>query len=270
MANANKPGKPGRLLCVGTGINLARHITEAAKRNIQNANIVFGIMPNTRIDGWVRELNPNYVSLQSKYAPGKQRSDTYMEMAQAVLAELRAGKDVCFAIYGHPGIFAYAGHLAVGLARREGFAAVMEPGISAEDCLFADLGLDPSYYGVQSYETTKLLFYEHVVNPHSTLILWQISLAGEHTQKTFKTSREKLRLTVEYLNQWYPPDHQVIVYEAPFMAGQTVRIERIPLSQLPDTELDASSTLVIPPIGDLEYDHEVLAKFGLTVEDLPK
>jgi len=270
MENESNSVKRGRLLCVGTGINSARQVTAAAKGNIEKADVVFGVMPNTLIDQWIQELNPNYISFQSKYAPGKQRANTYMEMAQTILEELRAGKDVCFALYGHPGIYAYVGHLAIGLARQEGFIAAMEPGISAEDCLFADLAIDPSHFGCQSYETTKLLFYKHVVNPYAMLILWQISLAGEHTQKAFKTTRKKLQLTVEYLNQWYPGEHQVIVYEAPFMPGQSVRIERMPLEKLPDTELNASSTLVVPPVGEPQFDHEVLAKFGLTVDDLPK
>jgi hypothetical protein len=33
----------------------------------------------------------------------------------------------------------------------------MLPGISAEDCLFADLGIDPGIYGCQSYEATDFL-----------------------------------------------------------------------------------------------------------------
>jgi len=270
MNAANKPGKPGRLLCVGTGINSTRQVTVAVKRNIENADVVFGVMPNTLIDQWIQELNPNYISFQSKYSPGKLRGNTYMEMAQTILEELRAGKDVCFALYGHPGVYAYVGHLAVGLARQEGFLAVMEPGISAEDCLIADLGIDPSRYGCQTYETTKLLFYQHTVNPYAMLILWQISLAGEHTTRTFKTTRENLQLTVEYLSQWYPLDHQAIVYEAPFLPGQTVRMERIPLQKLPDTELNASSTLVIPPVGEAPFNLDVMARFGITVDDLPK
>jgi uncharacterized protein YabN with tetrapyrrole methylase and pyrophosphatase domain len=268
--NTNKPGKRGRLLCVGTGINMARQITEAAKRNIHNANAVFGVVPNTQVDQWLLQLNPNYVSFQSKYAEGKRRGDTYSDMVHTILGELRNGKDVCFVIYGHPGVYADVGHMAIKLARREGFQASMEPGVSAEDCLIADLGIDPTRYGCQSYETTKLLFYKHTLNPYTLLLLWQICMAGEHTTKTFKNSRENLQLTVEFLNQWYPLDHEVIVYEAPFMPGQAVRADKIPLSALPETKLTPASTLVVPPLKEPELDHETLAKFGLTEDDLPK
>src|SRR5690606_41924587 len=44
----------------------------------------------------------------------------------------------------------------------EGFVARMEPGISAEACLYADLGIDPGRHGVQSMEATHFLVYDRV------------------------------------------------------------------------------------------------------------
>ena len=43
---------------------------------------------------------------QPLYAEGKSRQDTYREMVGLMLAEVRAGKRVCGAFYGHPGVFA--------------------------------------------------------------------------------------------------------------------------------------------------------------------
>ena len=62
--------------------------------------------------------------------------------------------------YGHPGIFAWSPHKVIKVARAEGYQAHMEPGISAEDCLYADLGIDPGRCGCQHYEASQLLFYE--------------------------------------------------------------------------------------------------------------
>jgi hypothetical protein len=63
------------------------------------------------------------------------------------LAALRRGGIVCAAFSGHPcyGAPALPGLLA--RARAEGFAAQVFPGISAEDCLFAALGVDPGKTG---------------------------------------------------------------------------------------------------------------------------
>jgi len=259
--------KRGRLVCVGTGIRHTEQITLAAKTYLQRADVVFGVMPNSIADEWIQQNNPNYINMQKYYGHGKSRNQTYMEMASAMLNEVRAGKDVCCALYGHPGVMANIAHLTIGLTRKEGYAAKMEPGISAEDCLFADLGLDPCYHGTASYEATQLLFTTRTIDPAAVLILWQISLAGEHTLKKFNTTKENLQITVDFLNQWYDLEHGVIIYEAAFLPDQSPRIDRIPLKDLPDAKLNPESTLVILPKKKAEYNEMMLAKFGLTEAD---
>jgi uncharacterized protein YabN with tetrapyrrole methylase and pyrophosphatase domain len=268
MNDATQTNRAGKLVCIGTGICSLEQLTVVSKNYLERADVVFGVMPNYRVDDLLQEINPNYVNMQKYYAQGKPRGQTYMEMANAMIDEVRAGKDVCCALYGHPGVFACIAHLAIGLARKAGFAAKMEPGISAEDCLFADLGLNPGYHGCLSYEATQLLFYKHTVDPSAVLVLWQISLAGEHTSKTFSTTNQNLQLTVGYLNQWYDLEHEVIVYEAAFLPAEMPRIDRMPLKNLPDANLTSASTLVIMPKEQRELNPEVLAKFGLTEADL--
>ena len=104
-------------------------------------------------------------SLQPLYGERKSRMKTYREMVHAMLTEVRAGKNVCVAFYGHPGVFAWAPHEAIRIARKEGYFAHMEPGISSEDCLYADLGIDPATFGCQHYEHG----FGSVVDPHPAL-----------------------------------------------------------------------------------------------------
>ena len=51
-------------------------------------------------------------------------------------------------------------------------------GISAEACLFADLGLDPGTTGCQSYEATAFLARTPPVDTEAVLVLWQVSVLG--------------------------------------------------------------------------------------------
>jgi precorrin-3B methylase len=268
MSDKRMNTKPGRLVCIGTGICHAEQITLVARTYLQRADVVYGVMPNSVADDWIRQNNPNYVNMQKYYAQGKPRTQTYMDMAQAMLEEVRAGKDVCCALYGHPGVMANIAHLAVGLTRQAGFAAKMEPGVSAEDCLFADLGLDPCYHGCTSHEVTQLMFTNHTVDPNAVLILWQISLAAEHTLTKFNTTSENLQLTVDFLSKWYDLDHEVIIYEAAFLPGHSPRIERLALKDLPDAELKPESTLVILPKERADYNKDMLARFGVNESDL--
>src|SRR5205823_3853440 len=101
------------------------------------------------------QLNPDGAeSLSGLYAEGKPRIDTYSQMVERILECVRSDMQTCLACYGHPGVFVYPSHEAIRRARSEGYRARMLPGISAEDCLFADLGVDPAIGGCQSYEAT--------------------------------------------------------------------------------------------------------------------
>ena len=86
---------------------------------------------------------------------------------------------MCAVFYGHPGVFVNPSHRAVAQARAEGFRAAMLPGVSAEDCLFADLGLDPGAHGCQSYEATDFVIRRRSCYPSALLILWQVGALGE-------------------------------------------------------------------------------------------
>ena len=77
-------------------------------------------------------------------------------MADAIVAEVELGKTVCAVFYGHPGVFARPSHLAIERTRALGHRAEMLPAVSAEDCLFADLGVDPGD-GCQSFEATNFV-----------------------------------------------------------------------------------------------------------------
>ena len=77
------------------------------------------------------------------YGEGLERMHTYEAMVQHILAEVVASKRVVAAFYGHPGVCTYPTHESVRRARAAGLPARMLPAVSAEDCLFADLGVDP-------------------------------------------------------------------------------------------------------------------------------
>lgn len=261
----------GTLVFVGTGLNLAGQISVLSKSYIENADVVFSLVPDGFAQHWLESLNGDVRSLQPYYAQGdevKNRRDTYAQMVQAILVEVRLGKKVVCALYGHPGVFACVSHFAIAQAREEGYSAKMEPGISAEACLWADLGIDPGNSGHQSFEASQFMFYRHTPDPTTHLLLWQIGIAGEHTLTQFTTSSDRLQILVEQLSEWYPLEHEIVLYEAPNLPVQSPRIDRLPLKELPFAELTPISTLLIPPSRELEFNTEILAKLGILEADL--
>ncbi|XOV80389.1 MAG: SAM-dependent methyltransferase [Aestuariibacter sp.] len=258
----------GSLVVVGTGISVAGQMTLMAQSYIENADIVFLGIANKIGENVVKKLNPNTVELDDLYQKGKSRAVTYQEMADRIVDAVKAGNKVCAAFYGHPGVFVNPSHAAIEKVKALGFRAEMLPGVSAEDCLIADLGIDPARYGCQSYEATQFLFREYTLDPYMTQIIWQIGLAGEVTLGVLDADHCKpgLALYAEILQEVYPADHEIILYEAATFPLYGPRIARFPLSELPNCKPTLISTLVVPSLGLPIFNEERLAKLGLTKE----
>jgi uncharacterized protein YabN with tetrapyrrole methylase and pyrophosphatase domain len=261
-------GGSGSLVCVGIGMTLGSHITPLARSYIENSDVVFAGLSDGIVEIWLAKMHPNVRSLQSFYREGKSRMDTYQQMVEAMLDEVRAGKRVCGAFYGHPGVFAWPTHKAIETARREGYRAHMEPGVSAEDCLYADLGIDPGRYGCQHYEASQLMLYRRRIDTSAYLILWQVGVAGDQSLARFSTGAAYRQVLVDVLARDYDPAHEVIIYKAVTLPMHQPRIERLPLSGLPAAKIDTQVTLAIPPATSLEADQtvrECLAALDSTV-----
>ncbi len=244
----------GSLVCVGVGMTLGSHITPLARSYIEKADVVFTALSDGIIELWLAKMNSDVRSFQPLYKEGKSRADTYREMVEAMLTEVRAGKQVCGAFYGHPGVFASPPHKAIAIARAEGYSAHMEPGVSAEDCLYADLGVDPGGFGCQHYEASQFMFYRRRVDPSAYLILWQIGVAGDQSFARFSTNSQYRQVLVEVLARDYDLTHEVILYKAATLPTHKPSIQRLLLGELPGATVDMHSTLVIPPARRLDPD----------------
>lgn len=241
----------GSLVCVGIGMTLGSHITPLARSYIEQSDVVFAGVSDGIIEMWLSKMHKDVRSLQALYREGKSRMDTYRQMVDMMLAEVRAGKKVCGAFYGHPGVFAWPTHKAIQLARNEGYPAHMEPGVSAEDCLYADLGIDPGKYGCQHYEASQLMLYRRTIDSSAYLILWQVGVAGDRSLARFSTGAAYRQVLLDVLAREYPLDHKVFIYKAATLPTQKAHIERIALAALPEADVDLHATLVIPPAADL-------------------
>lgn len=258
----------GSLVVVGTGIMLGAQITAEAEAHIRQAHEVLYMVTDEAAALWLRALNPRARSLAPHYAGGKRCLDTYGEMTAAILDAVRGGQRVCAVFYGHPGVFVLPAHAALQQARAEGYPAHMCPGISAEDCLFADLGVDPGRFGCQSFETTDFLIRRRRFDPHTSLVLWQVGLVGELHKRDRYDVRRGLEVLVQVLGEVYPPRHAVVVYEAARYATQRPGIRRLPLEELPAAPPPPHATLYVPPLGAAPVDAEMLARLGIDPQDL--
>jgi precorrin-6B methylase 1 len=236
----------GSLTVVGTGIQ-AGQLTIAARNAIEKADKLLYFVTEPIAKAYLLSLNPTAESLGRFYEHDKERLVTYMEMVDRILEEAKRGLNVCAAFYGHPGVFVIPAHEAIRRAREAGISAKMLPGISAEDCLFADLGIDPALPGCQSFEATDFLVHRRQFDVAASLILWQIGVIGVQSCEIRGYAPRNLDVLADYLSGFYGPDHRVVVYEASVYADLECRAELTTLGALPDAHVTMISTLYVAP-----------------------
>lgn len=239
------------LVVVGTGIQWAAHTTMAAERAIQDADRVVFAVTDPWAARWIASLNDRHESLEYP-RDGTPRAAIYDGMVARVLELLNQGCNVCAVFYGSPAWLTQPAHLAIGRARQRGFKAQMLPGVSSVECLLAELGIDPGTLGFQVYEATRFLVRPSVFDPHAHLVLCQVGVIGQRAStETIARDRvaQGLELLQRLLSRHYPPQHEVVLYEAASSPIAASRIEEHRLEKLCDATPSALSTLYVPPLA---------------------
>ena len=135
----------------------------------------------------------------------------------------------------------------------------MLPGVSTEDCLFADLGVDPAVSGCQGFEATDFLAMRRRFDPSSVLILWQVGVLGEPSiRKNMFCRPERLQVLTAFLRRHYPARHKVVLYQAAQFPIGDARIKRVELQQLPREIIEPLMTLYVPPVPNRPADPKII------------
>lgn len=254
---------PGSLVVVGVGIRAHGHLTADARHFLERADEVVYVISDQIAERMLRDLRPDARSLHPLYSEDKPRAQTYEEMVEAMLAPVRAGKLVCGAFYGHPGVCADSPHAAVARARAEGFSAIMLPAVSSLDCLWADLGVDPTDAGVQIYEATRFLLTRVAPNRAAGLILLQLGTIGEAGYLRHGIKREGLEVLAGELARQYGAGHPCAVYEVATLLTSPRHAHWITLGELGRADVPFMSTLWVPPARPGRADPRMLRRLGL-------
>jgi tetrapyrrole methylase family protein/MazG family protein len=268
MSQHNQDNTNASLVVVGSGIKFMSHLTTEAKTYIEQSDKVLYLVNDPAMQEWIQSANPNAESLDEIYARYPLRLHCYRAITNYILEVLHQKQHVCVVLYGHPAVFAQPALDAVRQAQKEGYYAKILPGISAEDCLFADLLIDPGSCGCQSYEATDFLIHRRQVEPASHLVLWQVGVIGVLGYAKSPDNTKGAALLRDYLSGYYPREHQVILYEAAQYPHLEPRIDKFPLEKLPEAKFTGISTLYVPPAFQTPYDKEILTALGIDVADL--
>ncbi|KIJ64101.1 hypothetical protein HYDPIDRAFT_28991 [Hydnomerulius pinastri MD-312] len=251
--------KNGSLTIAGSGIASIRHMTLETLSAIKSADKVYYTVCDPATEAFIQDNATGSCSdLTVYYDKEKSRYDTYVQMCEVMLREVRAGHNVLGVFYGHPGVFVSPSHRAIAIARAEGYKAEMLAGVSAEDYMFADLGFDPAAHGCVTYEATEMLLRKKQLNPATHNIIWQVGGVGV-SNMIFDNAR--FHLLVDRLEDTFGPDHQVVHYIGAVLPLSVKTMETYTIADLRKEDVVAqfnpTSTLYIPPRDVSPNDPEV-------------
>jgi uncharacterized protein YabN with tetrapyrrole methylase and pyrophosphatase domain len=252
----------GSLTIAGAGIRPGLQTTHEARISIERADKVLFAFAEDAPTEWLRDLNPTAESLAPLYRPGRPYRDVYEDIVSTILMWVRRDLHVCAVSYGHPGVLDRSSREAVRRASAEGYKTRFLPGISALDCLFVDLEVDPGTSGCQMFDATDFLVHSRAPDITVPLVLLQISLIGG-MHATAQVNYAGLDLLAQKIAEFYGPEHEVVIYEAtPFPVGSPT-IERRPVRRLADGEVSGMSSLFVPPASAPSRDPDMATRLNV-------
>ncbi len=237
-----------QLFVVGSGIKSIAHLSIEAIAHIRQSEKVFYLVNEPILQEWLHKNNETAEPLDKNIAEGFLRSSYYQDISKYILASFQKYSQICVVIYGHPTVFAIPALNAAREAKKQGFITKVLPAISAEDCLFADLLIDPGSCGCQSYEATDFLIHVRPVNIYSHLILWQVGFIGALGNVNSYNNQIGITQLTKYLLQFYEINHPIICYEAAMYPHVEPKIINACLDGLAEIPLSTLSTLYLAPV----------------------
>ncbi len=252
------------LSVVGLGYNVSGQVTPETLSVMVNADRLFFLVTDPAMAAWLRDLDPEATSLHDCYQAGKSGTDASNAMVERIVGPLSDGLSVCAAFSGNPAIAMHTTHEAIRQAGERGVAAHMYPAVSFEDCLIADLGVDPGQLGRMMYEATDFVLRPRPLDVTSALVLLQVGAIGERTwREATGANREGLRLLQEVLERSYPGDHEVTLYRMAQLPVADAAVQRLPLRELAESDVHVNSTLYVPRLERPQKSPEMAERLGL-------
>ena len=249
------------LALVGLGLRRS-HLTREGEQALRACRRVYAISYVPEALDTIRELCADVVDLRTLYRLGQDRLTTYKEQATTVLDAALDGGPVGLAVYGHPLILAMPSMFILRTAPPLGLQVRVVPGISALDCLLADLGVDPFITGVQAHEATDLMLFRRPLLPSLATVLWQVGSLETRLHTLGPSRPERLVGLQDYLTQFFPPDHPAFAVSTAVRDDQQPEIHRMTLADLPrhSALLHLGVTVYLPPAETAPADAGLAAR----------
>ena len=237
------------LYIVGSGIKTLSNFTKEFETCATQSDIVFYLNNDPVTKEWYQKYAKKSYDLDAIYQKDKSthRSNIYHAIAEHIINEFEHYDNICFALYGHPFFCAQpALHAIEKIANeRKDITIYNFPAVSALDCLWSDLKVNPAENGMQLYEASFMIYRKIPLLTQVDLVILQAGLIDIDTIYTGKerSNTDKLR---DYLLEFYNVDHPIVIYEAAQFPSQEPKIINTNLENIKASEISTLTTLYIP------------------------
>ena len=202
------------LVCLGTSIHGLGACTVEAIAYLTCADVVYHYPLTTAHEALIRLLNPNVVNLnENHYVPGASFVPAYDAIVNEVMDVVRSGKKVAYATQGSPAFHCWTARRLHRTAKREGFVALMLPGVSSLELISAELVTEYDITSVQVYSVTRLMEGTLAIDTRVPCLLFDM---GRYALPAVRQSagaflQPELAGLAKHLGAIYPPDHQFLL-----------------------------------------------------------
>lgn len=234
------------LYIAGSGIKTLAHLTQECKKLINTCDKVLYLLNEPLAKEYILSKTKNSLDLNEIYFSEDSRKAVYNKITTRIITELKQCSTLGVICYGHPFFCADPFLHAAKIATNDGYNVVVFPGISAIDCMFSDLLIDPTTNGLQLYEASHLINSNKTVERLSDLIVLQVGFVNVKNHPHLESSASGFVELCHYLQSIYEPGHECYVYEASLYPSIKPRVEKIRLDKLHSCNVTTLTSIYLP------------------------
>ena len=90
-----------------------------------------------------------------------------------------------------------------------------------------------------------------------------MGIANDYSAAKLSIGKAYRQILVELLNEYYPNEHKVALYECPTVAMRQPRIEWVTLGDFVDAELSLITTMLLPPSQKIKKNQLIIDRLAL-------
>lgn len=196
------------LILVGYGATDALQLTVEAQRVLSRygSACTIGLPPNLAM--YLKSQRVRVTDLSDRLAPERAAAEAYLDIGHFLIERTAHERPVVALMPGHPLLFNAIGRYLAMEAGRLGLVLQVVPGVSQLDAILGGIGLDISTFGLQVFDSARLMSRRQEPNPGVPLLLMHAgNLAGDGSGPA------PLAELGRYLERWYPADHPLTLVD---------------------------------------------------------